>query len=200
MNLVQFREHTYFDVLDKDSIVIDIGANKGDFTRHIKQKYGCHVDLYEPCKDVSPGYACYRIAIGPTHGETTFYCFGKPFLSGSLKKRYKRAGVVEGWDYELRNAYQVPTITLADAMKDYKCVDLIKMDVEGMEFDIIKATTIKTLKKVQQLEIEMHTGEYKGFDRAYGEKDVLEVLEKMRRAGFKENVNVNSKQVLFYQL
>ena len=54
------------------------------------------------------------------------------------------------------SSYQVPSISMDDLTDEIGVVDLMKMDIEGMEYDAILAASSSTLRKVRRLVAEIH--------------------------------------------
>ncbi len=68
--------------------------------------------------------------------------------------------------YKTKNSIEVPATTLEEIIKKNKLtkIGLLKMDIEGGEFDILKNTTQDTWNKIQNMAIECH--EFEGNKRA----------------------------------
>jgi FkbM family methyltransferase len=49
-----------------------------------------------------------------------------------------------------------PSVTLADAVKGLKSVDLLKVDTEGSEFEIFGGASPATMAKIRRLRMEIH--------------------------------------------
>jgi len=61
---------------------------------------------------------------------------------------------------------QYETITLKELIDEYGTIDLLKMNVEGSEFEIIRNTPKDVFENIKQITMEVHTGynEYYSFD------------------------------------
>ena len=52
---------------------------------------------------------------------------------------------------------KVPTVSLATLIKRYGVVDgCLKMDIEGAEYEVIESTSLSTLRKFRQMQIDFH--------------------------------------------
>lgn len=76
---------------------------------------------------------------------------------------------------------KVPTVTLDALIKRYGIVDgCLKMDIEGAEYEVIKSTTLSTLRKFRQMQIDFH----KIDNRSY-----KSIKNKLEEAGFECQVH-----------
>lgn len=128
-------------VLHKNSNCIDIGCHKGEildlilkhapngkhiafepiphFYSRLKEKFGSNVNIYP-------------YALSDKSGTTTFnYVKNAPAYSGLKQRKYN----VEKADIEIINVTQK---RLDDLIPNEVSIDLIKIDVEGGEFDVLK--------------------------------------------------------------
>lgn len=88
-------------------------------------------------------------------------------LTSSATIKYENAGENTG--------YYVPTITLQEIVETYGKIDLLKIDVEGSEFNIFKELSKETLNKIKAIVGEIHL--------EYGElHPIINILE---GAGYK---------------
>lgn len=71
--------------------------------------------------------------------------------------------------------YGVPTITLGEVISKYGPIDLLKIDVEGAEFEVFKHAKEEELRKIRAIVGEIHLD--------HG--DVEMIAEKLESAGFK---------------
>lgn len=139
-------------LLTENSNCIDIGCNTGDFLSVIYQTspLGSHY-AFEPIPRLAkrikkrfPKINCLEIALSDRPGNATFfYVVDSPALS-SLKNQF--------WERHISNALTekmaVKTEKLDDILPHNLKVDLIKIDVEGLEYEVLKGSlnTLKTNK------------------------------------------------------
>ncbi len=129
-------------VLQEDSNCIDIGAHKGEILDLFigKAPRGQHF-AFEPIpelhsllsKKYSNHVVVYPFALSNTEGKTTFnLVLDDPAYSGLQKRKYKTQQTqVEQIEVEVRR--------LDDVLRDRIIkIDLIKIDVEGGEFDVLR--------------------------------------------------------------
>lgn len=141
-------------VLDKelrvDSNCIDIGCFKGEILQEFVKRSpgGAHV-AFEPIpsfykalrkKFKQKKITIHNMALSDQSGNITFnYVIDAPAYSGIKKRDY------EGKNPEIE-VIEVQTNTLDRMLPDNYKVDLIKIDVEGAEFNVLKGA-YNTLKK-----------------------------------------------------
>lgn len=142
-----FTEEMRYDYpLTADSLVIDIGSYKGEFARKIGQS-GCRVIGFEPIKEFwdeaiqnqSPTTTIYNFALG---GKTDYVPF---FVRNNSTGRY-----MESEEIRLCSVIDVDTM-------DFEDIDLMKLNVEGSEFDILERMIETGMhKNVDNLQIQFH--------------------------------------------
>lgn len=79
---------------------------------------------------------------------------------------------------------KVEVITVEEAMKicGVDHIDLLKVDIEGSEYDLFEHISLETLERIQRIEMETHP--VKG-------KRVKDIESKLLQAGFKVRVKMN---------
>jgi FkbM family methyltransferase len=137
-------------------VVVDVGANVGVFAVRSAMR-GATVRAYEPHPGTF-GYLvrnakrrrieCHQAAVMPEAGTTRL------FLDPDYDTRHSTLGHEQRTGVELRDYVEVPTVTLADAIGD-GC-DLLKVDCEGVEFDLLSATPSERLRRARRIVAELH--------------------------------------------
>jgi len=172
-------------LLNAKSVVVDVGANRGNFSKRILESFGCRVDCYEPdahahrdlCGALKhPKARIFNKAVAGTAGKRTFYA-AEPAGGGNSIVPNNREYVK---NMAQARTYEVETVTLESALIDYDHVDLLKLDCEGAEIEIIEKTPIEVLKKIRQISIEFHDFCYQTITTA----DTDRCIRKLREAGF----------------
>lgn len=184
---VTFSEHTYFeDKISSSPVLIDLGSCRGDFSKHFLTKYeNAKVFMVEPSKtnfsliskdpffdkeNVSRNF----LALSSESGKfLTFYEDPRSEQNGSVIFNYFN-GI----------PYEVETVSLNEIAKKFDHIDLVKMDVEGAEWEAIMNLDEETLSKISQLTVEFHDF----IDRSLSTKTELAV-KKMISHGFKVDYN-----------
>ena len=163
--------------ISKDSVVLDLGANYGEFAHAMIERFQCRVVSAEPVKEL---YECIRrhsllellpVAVGGENKLTTTNVFSARCASilGSTIPQ------------ECLKTQPVEMITLAELRRrtDSERVDLLKLDIEGAEIPLFDACSDEELQSVKQITAEFH-------DFLYPEqrKSVTRIRDRMSDIGF----------------
>jgi FkbM family methyltransferase len=134
------------------AVVLDIGANEGEFARAMVRRFGCRVHAVEPnpylCASLQelaiPGVTVQGVALADTRGP-------RPFLIMSNSESSCFSNASEG-------SVQVEAVTLEDLILQLPAdsIDLIKMDIEGAELGVLEGVPVEALKRLRQLTVEFH--------------------------------------------
>ncbi|MBT6094329.1 MAG: FkbM family methyltransferase [Rhodospirillaceae bacterium] len=157
--LAEIHEHTfYLPALGPGSVVLDLGAASGGFAAEVSRLKGCTCH----CAEASPGMLDSMIetegvhhhhaAIGGAVGPMRMAVGGREF--GRFWVR-----TTNGEDAgEGNDEIEVPGETLGSFMArcDVERADLVKVDIEGAEFDMFDAASDDTLSAIGQFSVEFH--------------------------------------------
>ncbi|MCX5713509.1 MAG: FkbM family methyltransferase [Candidatus Omnitrophica bacterium] len=156
-HLIQIRGHLFYSrCIDQNSLVVDLGANKGDFSLQIVQAFGCKCYALE----ASPGlYEAipkdqhikkFNLAVCKKNGPISFY------LSSNLEASTIVNDIKKAWDSF--GTIIVDGITLEDFLIRNKIssVDLLKIDIEGAEIEVLDSISDDTLRTIKQITVEFH--------------------------------------------
>ncbi len=162
--LRQIRDHTFLDQFGDAPLVVDLGANAGKFATELLAAYPSAemllvegdpylVDIlrhtFEKCSRV-------RLFGGLVGAEACpnarFYLCKVP-EGNSVYSRFS-----ESWAPGESREVQVEMITLPALLELGKCerVDLLKVDIEGSEWDVLLGMTAREAKIIQQISVEFH--------------------------------------------
>jgi len=148
--------------IEKNDVVVDIGANIGVFTVFAALRTQNTVYAFEPfpstfetleqnvrangLRNVIP----YQCAVSDSNGTELLF-----EADGSRSHRLKK--VARGED---ENYIEVPSITLQDFMdkNHLEQIDFLKMDCEGAEAIILKSTSRDYLQRIRKIVMEVHDG------------------------------------------
>jgi FkbM family methyltransferase len=168
--------------LPPSPVVLDLGANHGDFSRQMTARFGATCSLIEANPDLArtlmSEFEVDNCAVaaerGTVHLNIAESDEGSSILELPDSSPYHRL-VVGGVD--------VPSCTLKDAIARAGSapIDVVKMDIEGAEVAVLSSTPESTLRAIGQITVEFHSAPGFGFDIAV---EVEEVLRRMQRMGF----------------
>ena len=159
MNYYEFFDDKIYDDLDikNRNIVFDIGANIGLWTAYILNQGAKKVYAFEPNKlaidQLNHNFSEYEnVEIIP---KGVYYKRTKiPFYIDSENSLI--SSVVSGNDKVM--SYEIDTVTINEMILKYNIneIDLLKMDIEGAEFDIFDNISKETISKINSMLIEYH--------------------------------------------
>ena len=145
-----------YPTLNKDSIVFDLGGYFGDYAYEINKKYGCKVYLFEPhpkfyekcVKRFSDNKKITSFNFGISDNEGTFNLSdsfdGSSFLNPTHTPK-------DGIKCKVKEFFSV----LSDL--DIKNIDLIKINIEGGEYPLLKHIADKNeLAIIDEYQIQFH--------------------------------------------
>ena len=142
-----YKKYQVFDFLSKDSIFIDIGANIGEVSTYINDKFGCKIYCYEP----HPGafkylekklkrygnISIFNYAVSNENSEKNFYLHKESSSENDLI--YSQAASLEEnkENIGLEKKIIVKCVHINNILKKFKKIDCIKIDIEGHEYRIL---------------------------------------------------------------
>lgn len=195
------KEHTFFDDLFNDEIVvIDFGACQGEFVDELNKQYKIKKAILVEANPTNfkklsqrENYVLYNRLVSNKKNEfLKFYEDPKSPYNGSNKFNYFKG--IE---------HNIQTITLEEIILEHKLehIDILKVDIEGSEYDVMPLINENILSKIRQITIEFHDF----IDNNLKEK-TENIINKMESLGFsriskpiKYMNNSNNYDVLFYK-
>ncbi len=152
--LDNIRGHHFYNCLGPDSVVVDLGAYRGDFACRISEKYGCRVYAVEASPDafeqlpMSDLVSKHHYVVSNQTGRVRFYPGTNPEGS-SIFSSHKHA--TNQW-------VDVGSITLVEFMgrQGIDHIDLLKLDIEGAEVDLLEDLDLEVLQRIDQITVEFH--------------------------------------------
>jgi FkbM family methyltransferase len=172
--------------LDADSIVYSLGVGDDiDFDLSVIEKYGVEVHAFDPTpsaidmlnqKDLPQRFEFHPWAVTATDGSLTFY------------PRLRRDGTKSDVMYTMiaeeetrDDAIEVPAYSLATISEKlgHTRIDLMKMDIEGAEYEVLDGLLSSPIKPTQLL-VEFHH-RFPGI----GLEKTADLIERLRGAGYK---------------
>lgn len=144
--------------LNEDAVVVDAGGYLGDWAKEIHDRYNCNIHIFEP---VEKFYAAIRYRL---NRRTSIHVHQAALgaTTGSVNMNVSNDGSGITTDGDLI----VDQISITEWLKDVPNVDLLKLNVEGSEFEIIE-TLIATgdIAKIDNLQVQFHWFVEDGYER-----------------------------------
>jgi len=187
--------------LSPESVVIDAGCSyQADFSLCLMQRHGVraigvdptrkHQDALGRIAAAHPGRFSHRPwAIAATDGTLTFH-ESRVNESGSLFDDHVNVLRDE------TTRYDVEAVTLGTliARLGLGSVDILKLDLEGAEYDLFERLTARDLQPFRQLFVEFHHHAV----RHVGEADTRRLVKRVADFGFR-TFSVDDHNYLFYR-
>jgi FkbM family methyltransferase len=154
MSFAFIRGHTIWAAgLNEHSIVIDAGAHRGEFSAEIIRRFGCRCHLIEAnpqlarLLDVPGAQSIIPAALDARDGTAPFHIY-ENLESGTLIASEKQP----------TSSHRVNTISLRTVFQRINAtdVDLIKLDIEGAEFELLRELDDSLLARIGQITVEFH--------------------------------------------
>jgi len=182
------------ELLSDDSIVYSFGIGEDiSFDEDIINNYGCNIYAYDPTpkskdfihkKTLSPLFHYFDIGIADYDGTTKFYLpENDEYVSCTTYNRW-------GYDEQEKKPIEVKVKKLSSLMKEnnHTEIDLLKMDVEGSEYKVVK-DIISSNINIKQICIEVH---HRFPD--IGINKTKAMVKELRQAGYKLAAVSKSKE------
>ena len=196
INLGQDLNHIVdLSLLDSNSIIIDAGANVGQFVNRIREFTDAKVLAIEPsvrnCEIIKSrnfdnieiiekaivGYDLETVTFteysGPKKDDGFHRYHQWANILGNHRDRFENDGSVNIEEYEV----SATTFKTLFAEHDIESVDYLKMDLEGAEYEIFQNLDSETARKIKQISLEFHD-----------ESKNWIILEKLKAFGFECSV------------
>lgn len=155
MFLKQIEEHTVWpQALSPDSVVLDLGANLGNFSHGMVAQFNCRCYAAEPNPDMfkriphHPRLSAYNLAIAAKSGRVRLQVSGNPEASSILEIPAS----------DLSGTVEVDAVSLEGFLKiaGVEHVDLVKFDIEGAEIAVLDSCSDELLAGIGQVTVEFH--------------------------------------------
>ncbi len=178
MRIVSIRGHTFLaGPLGPESVVADLGAHKGEFSREVHQRFGCHCHMVEALPDLFAGLPetetlhKHHLAMAGRDGPVELFVSANPEANSITR-------TVAG----SQAAVTVESATLATLMSHAGLahIDLLKVDIEGAEIALFESAGADMLAKIAQISVEFHDF----VPGMLGPNEVNSVMDKLEESGF----------------
>lgn len=150
-------------LINKDSVILDLGAHKGDFTRAIKNLYNCNCYLVEADNELVE----YLISHFKNEHILCAAVTGRDELSPFIIRSNRQASsLYHSKDKnrlmgDIKDIQTVNCVSLNTILQHFQLshVDLLKIDIEGAEIALLNATDDSILQSINQISLEFHDHE-----------------------------------------
>ena len=173
--------------LSSDSVVIDAGCSfEADFSLYLIERYGLKSYAVDPTlkhrealkrleEEHAEHFDYVPLAVSATDGTLTFH-ESRTKESGSF---FDDHVYIENCD---THSYQVKSVGLASLLKhiDVERVDLLKLDLEGAEYELLSTIEKEETLPFDQIFVEFHHHAITHFDKA----DTQRIVDRMASFGF----------------
>lgn len=149
----KFSESLRYDYpLTKDSLVLDIGAWTGEFSRNLASLYGCRILAFEPVRDHFTQAVCNCQRFPTVCVINSAVCAGGSFTEIGVSNNSSGA-----WSPSEKRE-SVSVVRLGNLLKVVGEVDVAKLNLEGGEYDLLENALDWGLhKQVKNWQVQFHS-------------------------------------------
>lgn len=141
--------------LTSDSLVFDVGGYHGDFAAAINRKYDCTVFIFEPVEQFfqlccrrfqgNKKIVCFNYGLSDVDGQFDIVLAENSSSLASPLVRGKKAKI------------KIRSVVSCIHELEIKCIDLMKINIEGGEFELIPALIDSgEIQKISDLQVQFH--------------------------------------------
>ena len=196
----------------ENSVIFDVGANRGQSIRFFLKLFPqCTIYGFEPSRSVfpilrdkfsgNPNIKLFELALGSASGKSVFFehpldetsTLSPPDSNSNWQKTKNRLLFI-GKDHQFIQT--IVTVTTVDEFyesNNLSKIDLLKIDVEGFEYDVLRgATNTLTKGAIRTIQIERHVDDLR-LDRTSEIRDFLKAF------GFETRISIKHSFGSFYE-
>ncbi len=158
--------------LTNGSVVFDVGGYRGDFAAAINKRYGCTVFVFEPVPQF------HQALVERFRGNDAVIClnFGLAASEGrfdiAVADDRSSFYVIQGKSARIRA--QTKSVSQCILDLGVKTIDLLKINIEGGEFDVIPALIESgDIARVRHLQVQFHRNVEHAAERRLAIRDKL---------------------------
>jgi FkbM family methyltransferase len=174
--------YVYPPLLNEKSIVYSFGIGEDiSFDRTINEKHNCHVYAFDPTpksinwvknQNLFDKFHFFEFGINNVSGFVDFYLpKNQEYVSGSIAS-------LKHLNFEAKISVEMMSIKEILNMTKHTHIDLLKMDIEGSEYDVID-DILSTDISINQILIEFHNRFYKN-----GKLKTKRAIQKLKEHGY----------------
>lgn len=179
MRIERFYGHSVLiDQLDASSTVLDLGSHSGNFALAVANRFRCRTFCVEPnpalyqALAANPAVSAFNLAVTSRPGPARFYMAENSECSSLIPPKISKTVA----EIECR------AVTLEALLETIgsKQIDVLKVDIEGLELELLAGLGDPVLDHINQLSVEFHESIGIGTP-----KDVLRIIDYLKRCGFR---------------
>ena len=155
MKLRKIRgHHVRVDILDRESIIVDAGAHRGEFSSDLHKLTGCRCLLIEANPDLAAELR--QLQLGPVINAALTTSDGETVLA--VRENLEASSIFPTSNYGPETTVTIRKISLVSVLEELGSdhIDLLKLDIEGAEFELLVQTPSHVLRKIKQITVEFH--------------------------------------------
>ncbi|GEM_PF-1058947 len=191
----------FMDWFDKSSVIIDVGCGyEADFSVSMIDRYGLKAFAVDPTRKHAPflrkieermdgRFKHLALAVTQKNGKLLFN-ESVEHESGSVLSEHKNIR------HDEIRSYEVESVNLKGLIDriGIKNIDLIKLDIEGIEYQLLSHVSKKDIEPFRQIFVEFH---HKTVPQ-YTHRHTKEIVRHIRRHGY-EVFSADGRNYLFYK-
>lgn len=141
--------------LDEHSVVCDLGGYHGDFAAQIHQRYACNVFVFEPVP------VFHEHCVARFSGNADIHClnFGLSDKAGwfEIDCCEDASSFVRSGKRAISQRAELRPVTAIFEELGIRCVDLLKINIEGGEYDVLESL-IKShlMERIRFVQVQFH--------------------------------------------
>jgi FkbM family methyltransferase len=160
----QIRDHSFWDRFGDSPLLVDLGANVGSFASEFLAAYPTAsavlvegdpflTDIIQRKFASCPQVQLFRGLVGPQNDKGAKFFLSKIPEGNSVHARFS-----DSWATGECREIHVEMITLQALLELAHCthVDLLKVDIEGSEWDVLDGLTEHEAQLIEQISVEFH--------------------------------------------
>jgi len=160
-----YKKFENFNFIGENSIILDFGANIGDVTQYLYNKFNSNIYCYEPniscfnyLKDRFAGnkkIIVYNLGVSNFTGSANLYFHKNAKGTNDINYFEGASYRIEKDNLDLKKRITTKVIDIKEVLNNFTKIDLIKIDIEGSEY-LIMPEIIKNLNKIKKVVCETH--------------------------------------------
>lgn len=140
-------------LLNSESVVFDVGGYMGNWSNDIYEKYECYIYIFEPVQEY------YRIIKSRFRRVKKIHVLNYGLSSRTTCITLHLAKDATSAYGESAKRERVKLVNIKDMVRRYKIktVDLIKLNIEGGEYDLLKhLIEVDMIKELKNIQVQFH--------------------------------------------